>query len=287
VLLAGLGDTAQLYRGLAPKLVRKLAPEIGRQPRVVALTRRGHGRSDRPVLGYDLQTFVRDICRFLDEFSIERAILVGHSYGGIEATLFARLHPERVEALVYLDALFPVLDPEPDLSGDPVWSVIPTGGPTGGDLSSREAYLAYCRRARPAWARLWCKAIEADLMDKVTIRSDGRLEYHHDDALMNRIYRDTWASRRPDYAQIRAPMLAIVPDGDFHQACPPDAPPELRQAADQFWKGTLLPWIRQRTAAFLKEAPGAQVVKLDSPYHHIHIAKETETAEAILDFLAR
>jgi pimeloyl-ACP methyl ester carboxylesterase len=259
---------------------------LAHQPKVLALTRRGHGRSARPDSGYDLDTFVQDIRRFLDALGVERAILVGHSYGGIEATLLANRFPTRVEALVYLDALFPALDPEPDLSGDPIWSVVPTGGPTADDLRSREAYLAYCRRARPAWASLWCEAIEADLMDKVTLRGDGHLEYHHDDALMNRIYHETWSSRRPDYAQVRAPMLAIVPDGDFHQSCPPDATPELRRSANRYWKSTLRPWIRQRTEVFLQAAPTAQVVKLNSPYHHIHIAKEAEVVGAILGFLA-
>jgi hypothetical protein len=187
---------------------------------------------------------------------------------------------------VYLDALFPRLDPEPDLSGDPIGSVVPTGGPTADDLASREAYLAYYKRARPAWASIWCEAIEADLMDKVTVKDDGRLEYHHDDALMNRIYGAAWLSRNPEYEGIEAPMLAIVPDGSYHQGVPLDATDELRRAADQYWQGKLLPWIRRRTDAFRQAVPTARVVELDSPYHHIFIAQEDETVRAIIDFLA-
>jgi pimeloyl-ACP methyl ester carboxylesterase len=67
VLLAGLGDTAQMYRGLAPRLARWF--------RVVGLTRRGHGRSDHPGDDYDLDAFVQDIDRFLDALGIEQAIL--------------------------------------------------------------------------------------------------------------------------------------------------------------------------------------------------------------------
>jgi pimeloyl-ACP methyl ester carboxylesterase len=275
--LAGLGDTAHLYRGLAPKLVDRY--------RVVGLTRRGHGRSDRPASGYELDTFVEDIRRFLDRLAMERSILVGHSFGGLEMPRFARRYPERVEAIVYLDALFPVLDPEPDLSGDPIWSVVPTGGPSADDLVSRDTYLSYFRRARPAWARIWCEAIEADLMDKVTTQNDGRLEYHHDDALMNRIYAETWSTRNPEYGKVRAPMLAIVPDGNFHPGVPQDAPDELRQAADQYWRHKLLPWIQQRTETFRRAAPTARVVEFDSPYHHIFLAQEDGTAEAIRDFL--
>jgi pimeloyl-ACP methyl ester carboxylesterase len=276
VLLAGLGDTAHLYRGLAPGLANRF--------RVVGLTRRGHGRSGKPASGYDLDSLVQDIRRFLDSLSIERSILVGHSFAGLEMPLFAIQHPQRVEAIVYLDALFPKLDPEPDLSGDPTWPVIPTGGPTAGDLASREAYVAYYKRARPAWARIWCEAIEADVMDKVTLRDDGCLEFHHDDELMNRIYREVWPTRNPDYARVEAPMLAIVPDGRYHQGVPLDATEEFRLAADRYWEAVLLPWIRQRTAAFRRAAPTARVVELDSPYHHIYIAEEDQTLQAITDF---
>ena len=276
VLLAGLGDTAHLYRGLAPRLASRF--------RVAGLTRRGHGRSSRPDSGYDLDTLVQDIRRFLDTLGIDRSILVGHSFGGLEMPLFAIRYPQRVEAIVYLDALFPRLDPEPDLSGDPIWSVLPTGGPIADDLVSCEAYLAHYKRARPAWAKIWCEAIEADLMDKVTIEDDGRLEFHHDDDLMNRIYREVWPVRNPEYARVEAPMLAIVPDGNFHQGVPLDATEEFRLAADRYWEEKLLPWIRQRTQAFRQAAPAARIVELDSPYHHIFLAEEDRTLQAITDF---
>lgn len=278
VLFAGLGDTAHQYCGLAPRLTGRF--------RVAGLTRRGHGQSDRPSSGYDLETFAEDIRCFLDALEVRRAILIGHSFGGLEAVRFAIRYPQRVEAIVFLDALFPSLDPEPDLSGDPIWSVIPMNGPTAADLVSREAYFAYYRRARPAWGRIWCEAIENDLMSKVTLRDDGSLEFHHDDELMKRIYSAAWPSRNPEYGKIEVPMLAIVPDGSFHQGVPLDATEDLRQAADQYWEERILPWIRQRTATFLQAAPTASVVKLDSPYHHIFLAEEEETARVINDFLA-
>ena len=278
VLLAGLGDTAHQYRGLAPRLTSRF--------RVVGLTRRGHGQSDRPDAGYDLGTLVEDIRSFLDTLGIERPVLVGHSFGGLEIALLAVRYPERVAAIVYLDALFPRLDPEPDLSGDPIWAVIPTGGPTVQDLVSRDAYLAYYKRARPAWARIWCEAIEADLMSKVTVKDGGRLDFHHDDGLMNRIYEKTWPCRNPAYDRIEAPMLAIVPDGGYHQSVPLNATDEVRQAANRYWQKKILPWIRQRTAVFLQSAPAARVVRLDTPCHHIFLAAEDDTVAAITDFLA-
>lgn len=277
-LLAGLGDTAQIYRGLAARL--------SRGHRTLGLTRRGHGRSDRPDNGYDLDTLVEDIRRFLDTLEVERAILVGHSFAGLEMPRFATRYPHRVEAVVYLDALFPRLDPEPDLSGDPVLPMLPTGGPAAADLASRGAYMAYYKRARPAWARIWCKAIKADIMDRVTVRADGSLDYHHDDQPMNRIYHSTWPSRDPEYGEVTAPALAIVPDGEFHPGVPPDASAELQQAADEYWRAVLLPWIRLRTETFRNAAPAARIVELDTPHHHLFLAQEHETVEAMEGFFA-
>ena len=278
VLRAGLGDTAQLYRGLGTRL--------SGQYRTLGLTRRGHGRSDRADGGYELGTLVEDIRHFLDVLKIRRSILVGHSFAGLEVSRFAARYPQRVEAVVYLDALFPKLDPEPDLSGDPVWSVVPTGGPARADLASRGAYVAYYRRARPAWARIWCKAITADIMDRVTVNADGSLNFRHDDELMNHIYRTVWPSREPEYGQVAAPALAIVPIGDYHPGVPLDAADEVRQAADEYWRGVLLPWIRRRTETFRQAVPMARIVELDTPHHHLFIAREQETAQAIEGFLS-
>jgi hypothetical protein len=81
-------------------------------------------------------------------------------------------------------------------------------------------------------------------------------------------------------------MLAIVPGGDFHHGLPLDATNELRQAADQYWVATYVPWLRQRTEVFRQAAPTARVVELDAPHHLIFIAKEDETVEAINSFMA-
>jgi pimeloyl-ACP methyl ester carboxylesterase len=276
VFLAGLGDTAQLFRGLAPRFAHRF--------RVVGLTRRGHGRSERPGSRYDLDTLVEDIRHTLDALGIHRAILAGHSLAGIEMPRFAVRYPQRVEAIVYLDALFPRLEAEPDFSDDPVWGG-PRSSPTAEDLASREAYFAYHKRTRPELARIWCAAVEADLLDKATIQDDGRLESHHDDALMNRIAAAVWPARQPEYGQVTAPMLAIVPDGNYHPGVPLDATDELRRAANHYWQERILPWIRLRTELVRQAAPSAHIAELDTPNHHIYIAREDETVEAMNTFL--
>ncbi|MGW7819882.1 alpha/beta fold hydrolase [Streptomyces puniciscabiei] len=49
--------------------------------RCVALDRRGHGRSDAPWSGYDLDTLADDVHGLLDHLDVREATLIGHSIG--------------------------------------------------------------------------------------------------------------------------------------------------------------------------------------------------------------
>src|SRR2546426_2960258 len=95
LFLHGLGDTPHIFDDLAPKFTNQF--------RVLGLTRRGHGQSEKPETGYDTATLVEDIRQFLDALKIQRVVLVGHSIAGDELTRLAVVHPDRVIKLVYLD----------------------------------------------------------------------------------------------------------------------------------------------------------------------------------------
>ena len=152
-------------------------------------------------------------------------------------------------------------------------------------MRSEEAYFAFIKFDWPSLAAIWNTAVEANFMEKVAVQEDVTLRITHDDALMNAIIAEVWWVRDPEYEQVAAPMLAVVPDGDFHQAVPAHADDDLRRAADAFWLETLLPWLWQRIVVFRQASPSAQIVELDSPYHHILIAEEEAVAAAIIDFL--
>jgi len=53
--------------------------------RCVTFDRRGHGRSDVPGRGYDLDTLAADIAAVAGHLDLRGAVLVGHSLGGAEA----------------------------------------------------------------------------------------------------------------------------------------------------------------------------------------------------------
>jgi len=65
---------------------------------------RGHGRSERPRVGYAVQDMVLDLAELLDVvFGESRVCLVGNSFGALLAIACARRFPERIAGLVLVD----------------------------------------------------------------------------------------------------------------------------------------------------------------------------------------
>src|SRR5258706_5202731 len=71
----------------------------------VALDRPGHGSS--PQAGGGLDVNAAAVIEELDARGIDRAVLVGHSYGGGVALSVAARPPDRVEAVVLLASVGP------------------------------------------------------------------------------------------------------------------------------------------------------------------------------------
>lgn len=57
--------------------------------RVIAHDRRGHGRSDQPWAGNDIDTWADDIAQLFEHLNLTDVTLVGHSTGGGDITRFA------------------------------------------------------------------------------------------------------------------------------------------------------------------------------------------------------
>ena len=83
------------------------APVVARAHRVLLYDLRGHGKSERALTGYDIETMATDLASLSSEFSQEPVALVGHSYGAAIALHFAIHHPRRVRRLVLVEAPLP------------------------------------------------------------------------------------------------------------------------------------------------------------------------------------
>jgi non-heme chloroperoxidase len=78
--------------------------------RCVAHDRRGHGRSDQPWSGNDLDTYADDLATLVEKLDLKEAIHVGHSTGGGEVTRYlGRYGTKRVSAAVLISAIPPLM----------------------------------------------------------------------------------------------------------------------------------------------------------------------------------
>jgi pimeloyl-ACP methyl ester carboxylesterase len=73
--------------------------------RVIAPDQIGFGASSKPDIHYSFHLLAGLTGRLLDSLGIQRAVVVGHSMGGMLAVRFALLHPERVAKLVLEDPI--------------------------------------------------------------------------------------------------------------------------------------------------------------------------------------
>ncbi|CAM3750788.1 alpha/beta fold hydrolase [Polaromonas hydrogenivorans] len=104
---------------------RLTIPALAAQRRVIAPDMVGFGFSERPAgIRYGLDSWVAQAIGLLDALKIERADLIGNSFGGALALALAIRHPTRVRRLVLMGAAgvsFPIT---PGL--DAVWGYTPS-----------------------------------------------------------------------------------------------------------------------------------------------------------------
>lgn len=98
----GSGEPLLLLGGIMMSAASWAAhvPVLSRHVRLILLDMRDQGRSGRMKGEYPLDIHVPDIVALLDELKIERAHVMGVSYGGQVAQRFAVTHPERVRTLI-------------------------------------------------------------------------------------------------------------------------------------------------------------------------------------------
>jgi non-heme chloroperoxidase len=78
--------------------------------RCIAPDRRGHGRSDMPAAGYDIDTLADDIAAVVEQRDLRDVTLVAHSMGSIEAVGYLARHgSERISKLVLVAPTTPFL----------------------------------------------------------------------------------------------------------------------------------------------------------------------------------
>src|SRR3954452_4263875 len=90
--------------------------------RVIALDRRGHGRSRQPWGGNDMDTYADDLAELTAKLDLRDAIHVGHSTGGGEvARYIGKYGTKRVAKAVLISAVPPLMLQTPtNPTGQPI-----------------------------------------------------------------------------------------------------------------------------------------------------------------------
>lgn len=98
----GDGDPLVLVPGFrtGPWLWFKQVETFARKFRTIVFDPRGIGESDKPEASMTIKTMADDLAGLLSALAIDRAHLLGASFGGFVAQEFAIAHPQMIRSLV-------------------------------------------------------------------------------------------------------------------------------------------------------------------------------------------
>ena len=123
---SGSGPPLVLVHGLMGSLAdwqERVVPLLTHQFSVLTFDLRGHGESDMPSAGYTSADMAADMEELLTQLDVEKADVVGHSFGGTVALHFTALHPNRVQRLTISDSRLRPLQPTQKLKDWVYWPV--------------------------------------------------------------------------------------------------------------------------------------------------------------------
>jgi pimeloyl-ACP methyl ester carboxylesterase len=195
LLLPGIGGWRLTFHTMAAVLAERHT--------VFALDPPGQGLTEvlDPGFGYDADAVAGSIAVFLDAVGLERAAVVGHSWGGGFALRFAELHPERVTRLALLAP--------GGLDVKDIWEFRLLRLPVVGELAVRLTSTASVRHLlRKAFVHR--ERVPDDLIGEVVqeLRSGRNRTARLRDML--RVERSvSWADTEVDLQLVRVPVLLL------------------------------------------------------------------------------
>jgi esterase len=179
----------------------------------IALDQRGHGDTDwAPDADYSIGAQREDIRGFADRLGLDRFVLVGQSMGAINGLAFAVTHPERLSALVMIDA-----GPEVRRRGSSRIREFVNGGAKPETLEEIiERALAFNPRRDP-------RILRRSLMHNLRRQPDGSWSWKYDRSRFQRLDHDTHLAERrrlaDNLAKVTCPALIVrgAESDVFHQ----------------------------------------------------------------------
>lgn len=277
LFLAGLGCTAHIFDRFAPRFVDQF--------HVLALTRRGHGDSDYPETGYDIDTLTEDVRQLMDALKIDQAILVGHSMASVELSHFTALYPQRVLKLVYLDAAYDYASSgfKAMQAKNPLRSFQPPGA--NDDHYSIEDYTISIKRAYPALAAIWNDVMDIEVLHSVKFTPESKVVDKMSDAIGKALH-DTLDSYSPEDSKIRAPVLSFFALADSAYYLSDNFMSDEQQAqVIEFFDTVRKPWLEEWIEQYRRTVPHAKIVEIPKGHHYCFIKQEELVFDEMRKFL--
>ena len=139
---------------------------------IIAVDQRGHGDSNW-VGNYNFREYVADLTKLVEELRLNDIVLIGHSLGGINAIIYAAIHPDKVTRLVIVD-----IGPELNTAGIEQIQKYMANQPEA--FNSKEEIIRQMERGNP-----YCSEDFIRHLVEYSLKRDesGRLIFKYDPAL--------------------------------------------------------------------------------------------------------
>ena len=273
VLLAGGGNTAHVFDEFAPKLTTAW--------HVYGITRRGFGASGFTMPARAIERLRDDVLAVIDALQIRRSVLVGHSIAGAELSAVANSTPNRIAALVYLEAGYPYAFA--DEKGPTMKEFQQLRGPrppTPGD-SDRNSFSRLQEWDAETWG---FRRPVAELHQTWESTPDGRPAKERAFSGAPMFMEILTSAKR--YTAIPVPALVIFAIPHLQEAwIDKSSDPAVREAARAYYRA--VDGLTERQAKALEAGvPTAHVVRLKGA-HHIFLSNEKDVLREMRDFLSR
>jgi pimeloyl-ACP methyl ester carboxylesterase len=265
----GNGKTAVLLHGKSfsgnywEATIRQLT---GDGYRVIVPDQIGFGKSSKPDIRYSFDLLAANTKKLLDTLDVRRAAIIGHSFGGMLATYFARDYPDATQVLA-LENPIGLEDYRSAIPPQTLETLVATEM-----AQTPDSYRNFMK----AFFAAWTPEREAFVDQFARILKSGEYpRYARASALTyEMIYQQPI---RHEIALLKMPVLLIIGQSDRSVFFRRYAKPEDTKSLGN--------WPALGRAA-AKELTDGQLVEIDGAGHVSHLERQQEYLNALTKFLA-
>jgi pimeloyl-ACP methyl ester carboxylesterase len=274
VLLAGGGDTAHVFDDFAAKLTANF--------HVYGITRRGFGASDYAATDDASDRLGDDVVAVIDALKLKRPILVGHSIAGAEMSSIANRHPDRVAALIYLDAAYSYAFDNG--KGTALGEIQKLHGPqppppSGPDLASFTALQKHFERV------YGFRFPEAELREEFESTPEGGVGKERDHPGTPLFMAMLTSSRK--FTAIPVPALIFFANPHGQGTWVDNNKDPSVKSAEKAYSDALSALVAKQETAVRNAVPKAKVITLPGAHHYVYLSNEADVLREMRAFISR